>query len=81
MTIPEYASALAFKRLPKNGPDRVRACVWYSDAFDKGLTHEEALRFISRNFWMMYCYKEQGILDKLGPAIAGVPVEFVGEES
>jgi len=80
MMMPEYAGIGEAKRLPKSGPDRVRACVWYSEALDRGLDHDSALREVSRLFWMFYAYKDMGILENLGPTVAGIPIEFAGEE-
>jgi len=78
--IPKYAKLTGDVILPKGGPDRVRFCMWYADAMDEGKDHFESLRQARRYMWMMYCYKEQGILNKLGPSVGGIPVEYLGEE-
>lgn len=75
--MPEYLAKGA--RLPKSGPDRVRLCIWYADALDKGLEHNEALENARMSLRLMHWYIEGGCAIELGPTVGGIPPEFIGE--
>lgn len=77
---PEYARFGGGKRiLPRGGPDRVRFCIWYSNALDEGKTHDEALEHAAGTMRLLYAYAEAGLL-KPGSVEGGIPVEHLGED-
>ena len=76
--IPEYTKKGA--RLPLGGPDRVRLCIWYADALDKGRSHEDALEDARDLLKLLHWYSAAGIAEKLGPIVGGIPFEYLGEE-
>lgn len=76
MPLPEYTKRGA--RLPIGGPDRVRFCVWYSDAIEK-MEHAEALEEARAILRLFHMYAAAGIAEKVGPLAGGVPVQFIGE--
>lgn len=76
--IPEYTKKGA--RLPLGGPDRVRMCMWYAEALDKGLSHEDAVEAARSLLKLLHWYAAAGIAKNLGTIVGGVPVEYLGEE-
>lgn len=80
MTLPAYARPFGDDDLPlpKGGPDRVRFCLWYSDALTEDTDHFQALKIARRSMWMFYIYVEAGII-KPDDIAGGIPAKFRGE--